>query len=76
MRVNNALDIDIPVFTQYIKPALAAAGACLVARLGQSHIWYGISYKIGVMLTLITAVSVYLFLVLEMKCIRKEDMRL
>ncbi len=75
MRVNNALNIDIPVFTQYIRPALAAAGACLTARLGQSHIWYGISYKIGVMLTLVTAVFVYLFLVFEMKCIRKEDIR-
>lgn len=76
IRVNNFLGINIPVFTQYIKPALAVILACLGAKLGQSRIWYGISYKMGVLLTLSTAGIVYTFLVFRLKCIERDDLRL
>lgn len=76
IRVNKLLNIDIPVFTQYIKPGLAVIFACLGARLCQDRLWYGISYKYGVMLTLLTAGVLYTYLVFKLKCISKEDLRM
>ena len=76
IRVNNALGINIPVFTQHIKPALAIVCACLCARLGQSRLWYGIHYKAGVVLTLFASGVLYVILVFKMKCICRDDLRL
>lgn len=75
-RVNKVLNINIPIIRQYIKPALAITAACLCGNLGFHHVWNNIEYKNSVIATLISVFMIYIFLIFQLGCISKEDLKI
>lgn len=75
-RVSKVLQIKIPLSKQYIKPALAITAACLCGKLGFHHIWNNIEYKYSIIATLAAAFLIYIFLIFQLGCISKEDLKI
>ncbi len=75
-KVSHTLHINIPLAKQYIKPVLAITAACLCAKLGFHHIWNNIEYKYSITATLLAAFFIYIFMIFQLGCIKKEDLRL
>ncbi len=75
-RVNNVLNIKIKIINQYIRPAFASAAACLCGNLGMHHIWNTIEYKYSIITTLSSVFLIYVFLIFQLDCIRKEDLKI
>ena len=76
IRVNKILKINIPLVSLYFKPTLAVICSCLVSKLAHDHLWYNIDYKLGVIFTLTCSFLIYLFLIFELDCINKNDLKL
>lgn len=75
-KVNNSLEIYIPIIKQYFLPTLAIVLSCLCGKLGFYHIWNNASYKVSVTATILATFVVYLFLIFQIGCVKKEDLRL
>ena len=60
-KVNNTLEILIPIVRQYLLPTLAIILSCLCGKLGFYHIWNNVSYKISVTATVFATFIMYLF---------------
>lgn len=73
-RVNNVLNINIPVLKQYIKPTLAITAACLCGNLGLHNVWNNIEYKHSIIATILCTSFIYVFLIFQLGCIKKEDL--
>lgn len=75
-KVNNTLEILIPIVRQYLLPTLAIILSCLCGKLGFYHIWNNVSYKISVTATVFATFIMYLFLIFQLGCVKKDDLRL
>lgn len=75
-RVSNVLNIKIPIARQYIKPCLAVTAACLCSKLGYSHVWNHLEFKYSVIATLAAVFFMYMFLIFQLGCISREDLRI
>ncbi len=75
-RVSNVLNIKIPVAKQYIKPGLAVTAACLCGKLGYCHVWNHLEFKCSVIATLGAVFFVYMFLIFQLGCINRDDLRI
>lgn len=75
-KVNNTLEILIPIVRQYLLPTLAIILSCLCGKLGFYHIWNNVSYKISVTATVFATFIMYLFLIFQLGCVKKDDLKL
>ena len=75
-KVSHSLEISIPIIKQYFLPTLAIVLSCLCGKLGFYHIWNNVSYKASVTATILATFVVYLFLIFQIGCVKKEDLRL
>lgn len=75
-RVSYILDIKIPITKQYIRPGLAVTAACLCGKLGHFHVWNNLEFKYSVIATLTAVFFVYIFLIFQLGCISREDLRI
>lgn len=75
-RVSRILDIRLPLASQYIKPVISSAAACMVSKMCLKHIWYDTESRYGIICTVVSAFMIYVFLIFQTGCIKKEDLRL
>lgn len=76
MKISKRININLPIILIYIKPAMCSILACLIARLGLICIWNNTSYNLGVILTIVFSITVYLFLIFACGCIKRDDIRI
>ncbi len=75
-RVSRILEIKLPLASQFIKPAIASAAACMVSKMCSRHIWQNTEFKYNMICTVAAAFLIYVFLIFQTGCIKKEDLRL